>query len=194
MVCTVQMCLAAVCRVVPFAGKRSSLLLLLLAAASTALLTPKTCMQAWRFPTRRMPHPAVTSPHHHPTPPPAMSLPFSGHRASTAGATATADNVFLDALLREASSSVGRSRRWGVALPRAVLSWFIRRQAAPPGSAASALANALRAPPPSSRRVCLCLLGFESWCAVFVCLQTIIVRRFCVCHPPEAIFVLNKGE
>eukprot|EP00903_Cladosiphon_okamuranus_P016296 g15028.t1 len=93
-------------------------------------------------------------------PPPSLSSPSwntstsppgtnGAHR--TAGATSTADNVFLDALMRETSNGIGRSRRWGACLPRAVLGWFIRRPAAPPGSAASALANALRAPPPSRR-------------------------------------------
>ncbi|CAM9574865.1 unnamed protein product, partial [Laminaria digitata] len=40
---------------------------------------------------------------------------------------------------------------WGVALPRAALGWFIRRPGAAPGSAASALVNALRDPPKPRR-------------------------------------------
>lgn len=75
------------------------------------------------------------------------SLVFPGRRVSGA------DNVFLDTLLREAGASRrdggGRPRGWGVALPRAALGWFIHRPGAGPGSAASALVNALRATPHS---------------------------------------------
>ncbi|CAM9601682.1 unnamed protein product, partial [Scytosiphon promiscuus] len=93
-----------------------------------------------------------------PPPPPSAPSPSArnssprGRNGEQRTAGTVADNVFLDALLREASSgSVGRrSRGWGVALPRAVLGWFIRRPAAPPGSVASALVNALQAPPPSA--------------------------------------------
>ncbi|CAM9174038.1 unnamed protein product, partial [Ectocarpus sp. 13 AM-2016] len=74
-----------------------------------------------------------------PPPPTWGSSPGQATKGGGQQGASAVDNVFLDALLREASSSGGgsdgRPHGWSCALPRAVLGWFVRRPAAPPGSA-----------------------------------------------------------